>query len=290
MSLKWYVRPRLVALKSSTSVLEAARAIEHNEIGAVIVQDSGRVVGIVTDRDLAVRVLGQGLDPNATTLGDVMTTGVATLAPTDSQASAIRLMHKRNVRRIPLVEGERFVGIVTLDDLLLDEAAPIDRLAAIVQAQIGDGGPAATARSPARRRSIARAEATYGRLLNQLRADALLETAEKAEIALEVVLEAIVRRLTPDEADDLIAQLPSLLQPTLHAVPPGPDKLVTRATIERELARRLDVEPSRAAEILAAVGGTVAQSISAGQAKDVQGQLPESLRDVFSRPSSPHAS
>ena len=279
-----------MALKSSTSVPEAARAIEHNEIGAVIVQDSGRVVGIVTDRDLAVRVLGQGLDPNATTLGDVMTTGVATLAPTDSQASAIRLMHKRNVRRIPLVEGERFVGIVTLDDLLLDEAAPIDRLAAIVQAQIGDGGPAATARSPARRRSIARAEATYGRLLNQLRADALLETAEKAEIALEVVLEAIVRRLTPDEADDLIAQLPSLLQPTLHAVPPGPDKLVTRATIERELARRLDVEPSRAAEILAAVGGTVAQSISAGQAKDVQGQLPESLRDVFSRPSSPHAS
>ncbi len=289
MSLKWYVRPRLVALKSSTSVREAARAIEHNEIGAVIVQDSGRVVGIVTDRDLAVRVLGQGLDPNATTLGDVMTTGVATLAPTDTQASAIRLMHKRNVRRIPLVEGERFVGIVTLDDLLLDEAAPIDRLAAIVQAQIGDGGPAATARSPARRRSIARAEATYGRLLNQLRADAALETAEKAEIALEVVLEAIVRRLTPDEADDLIAQLPSLVQPTLHAVPPGPDKLVTRATIERELVRRLDVEPSRAAEILAAVGGTVAQSISAGQAKDVQGQLPEGLRDVFSRPPSPRA-
>ncbi len=110
----------------------------------MIVQDGGRVVGIVTDRDLAVRVLGQGLDPNATTVGDVMTTGVATLAP----------------------------------------------------AQIGDGGPAATATSPARRRSIARAEATYGRLLNQLRADGLLETAEKAEIALEVVLEAIVRRLT----------------------------------------------------------------------------------------------
>lgn len=283
MSLRWYVRPRLVALKSSSSVLEAARAIASNDIGAVIVQDSGRVAGIVTDRDLAIRVLGQGLDPNATTLGEVMTTGVATLAPTDTQASAIRLMQKRNVRRIPLVEGDRFVGIVTLDDLLLDEAAPIDMLAAIVQAQIGDGGPAATARAPARRRSIARAEATYGRLLNQTRADARLETAEQAEIALEVVLEAIVRRLTPDEADDLIAQLPSLLQPTLYAAATGPDKLVTRASIEQALARLLDVEPSRAAEILVAVGGTVAQSISAGQVKDVRGQLPESLRDVFSR-------
>jgi uncharacterized protein (DUF2267 family) len=277
-----------VALKRSTPVLDAARAIEHNNIGAVVVQDGGRVVGIMTDRDLAVRVLGRGLDPNTTTLGDVMTTGVATLAPTDTQSSAIRLMQKRNVRRIPLVEGERLVGMVTLDDLLLDEAAPIDRLAAIVQAQIGEGGPA-DARSPARRRSAARAEATYGRLLNQLRAETALATTEQAEIALEVVLESIVRRLTPDEADDLIAQLPSLLQPTLQAVPAGPDKLVTRETIEGELVRRLGIEPSRAAELLAAIGTTVARSVSAGQVKNVQAQLPEALRGVFSQSSSPPA-
>jgi uncharacterized protein (DUF2267 family) len=278
-----------VALKRSTPVLDAARAIEHNNIGAVVVQDGGRVVGIMTDRDLAVRVLGRGLDPKTTTLGDVMTTGVATLAPTDTQSSAIRLMQKRNVRRVPLVEGERLVGMVTLDDLLLDEAAPIDRLAAIVQAQIGEGGPA-DARSPARKRSAARAEATYGRLLNQLRAETALATTEEAEIALEVVLESIVRRLTPDEADDLIAQLPSLLQPTLQAVPPGPDKLVTRETIEGELVRRLGVEPSRAAELLPAVGATVARSVSAGQVNNVQAQLPEALRGVFSQSSSLPAS
>lgn len=59
MSLKWYVRPRLVTLNPSTPVLEAARAIENNNIGAVIVQDKGRVVGIMTDRDLTVRVVGQ---------------------------------------------------------------------------------------------------------------------------------------------------------------------------------------------------------------------------------------
>jgi uncharacterized protein (DUF2267 family) len=275
-----------VALKPSTTALEAARAIEHNNIGAVIVQDRGSVVGIMTDRDLAVRVLGRGLDPNTTTLGEVMTTGVATLAPTDTQSDALRLMQRRNVRRIPLVEGERFVGMVTLDDLLLDEAAPIDRLAAIVEAQIGEGGPAV----PARRRSTARAEATYGRMINQLRADAALETAEQAEIALEVVLESIVRRLTPDEADDLIAQLPSLLQPMLRAAPPGPDKLVTRETIEEDLARRLDVEPSRAAQLVATIGATVARSVSAGQVKKVQGQLPAALRGVFSDSLSPPAS
>jgi len=270
-----------VALKSDTSVLDAARAIEHNNIGAVVVQDRGTVVGIVTDRDLAIRALGRGLDARKTTVGEVMTAGVVSLAPTDTQASAIRLMQKRNIRRIPLIERGRFVGMVTLDDLLLDEAAPIDRLAAIVEAQIGEGGPASTDRSPARRRSAARAEATYRRLVNQLRADTGLDNDGAAETALGIVLDSLVRRLTPGEAEDLIAQLPSLLQPALYALPLGPDKLITRETIEQELVQQLGVEPSQAAKLLAATGALIAQTVSAGQMEDVRSQLPESLRDVF---------
>src|SRR5512145_1046050 len=110
MSLKWYQRPRLVALNTGTPVLDAARAIDCNNIGAVVVQDKGAVVGIVTDRDLTVRVVGHGLDPKTTRLGDVMTTPVVTLSPRDSQSDAIRVMTERNVRRVPLVEGDRFVG------------------------------------------------------------------------------------------------------------------------------------------------------------------------------------
>ncbi len=282
MSLKWYIRPRIVALNLTTSVLDAARAFEHNNIGAVVVQDKGSVVGIVTDRDLAIRALGRGLDPHKTTLGEVMTAGVVSLAPRDTQASAIRLMQKRNIRRIPLVEGGRCVGMVTLDDLLLDEAAPIDRLAAIVEAQLGEGGPASTGRSPSRRRSAARAEATYRRVINQLRADIDFEDDNQAETALEIVLDSLVRRLTPDEAEDLIAQLPSLLQPALYALPLGPDKLITRETIEQQLVQQLRVEPSRAEKILAAVGALIAQTVSPGQMEDVRSQLPESLREVFS--------
>ena len=281
MSLKWYLRPRIVALKSNTSVLDAARAIEHNKIGAVVVQDEGSVVGIVTDRDLAIRALGRGLDPHKTTVGEVMTAGVVSLAPTDTQASAIRLMQKRNIRRIPLVEEGRCVGMVTLDDLLLDEAAPIDRLAAIVEAQIGEGGPTRTDRSPARRRSAARAEATYRRVVNQLRADTGLDNDGQAETALGIVLDSLVQRLTPGEAEDLIAQLPSLLQPALYALPLGPDKLITRETIEQELVQQLGVESSRAARLLAATGALIAQSVSTGQMEDVRAQLPEPLREVF---------
>jgi uncharacterized protein (DUF2267 family)/predicted transcriptional regulator len=272
----------MVVLKSASPVLEAARAIEHNNIGAIVVQDEGRVVGLVTDRDLAVRVLGRGLDPRATTLAEVMTTPVVTLSPADSQSDAIRLMQQRNIRRIPLVEAQQLVGIVTLDDLLLDEAAPLDELAAVIEAQIGAGGPAASLRSPAARRRAARAQATYGRLLNQLRASAGLESSEQAETALEVVLESLIRRLTPDEAEDLIAQLPSLLQPTLRALPPGPDKQITRETIEAELGERLAVAPDRAAQLLGIVGAGVAQNVSPGQIQDVQRQLPEALRGVLS--------
>lgn len=282
MSLRSYRMSRMVVLKPSNSVLEAARAIENNNIGAVIVQDDGCVVGLVTDRDLAVRVLGRGLDPKATTLGEVMTTPVATLSPTDSQSNAIRLMQQRNIRRIPLVEAEQLVGIVTLDDLLLDEAAPLDQLAAVVEAQIGEGGPAASLRSPAEQRRAARAQATYGRLLNQLRADADLETTERAAKALEIVLGSIVQRLMPDEAMDLIAQLPSLLQPTLRALPPGPDKMITRQTIGAELRKQLGTDQNHAWQVLVVVGEIVAKTVSRGQIQDVHGQLPNGLRGIFS--------
>lgn len=288
MPLQWYRRPRLVVLNSSTPVLDAARAIEQNRIGAVIVQDKGRVVGIVTDRDLAVRALGRALDPKTTPLAQVMTPSPVTLTPADSREDAIRLMQERNIRRVPLVEGERVVGIVTLDDLLLDEAAPIEELAAVVQAQIGEGGPADTPRSPARRRSLARAEATLGRLLNEVRAETGLANTEQARTALEIVLASVVRRLTPDEAEDLIAQLPSLLQPQLRALPPGPDKDITRDAIEAELARRLDLDPARAVLLLEAVAGTIAQNVSPGQVDDVRRQLPPELRGAFAiRPPAP---
>jgi CBS domain-containing protein/uncharacterized protein (DUF2267 family) len=281
MSLRWYRRPHVVVLDPGAPVLEAARAIESNNIGAVVVQNRGRVAGIVTDRDLAIRALGRGLVPETTPISDVMTTNVATLTPADSASDAIQLMQERNCRRIPLVESGRVVGMVTLDDLLLDEAAPIGELAAIVHAQIGEGGPMPSARSPNRLRSLARAEATYARMLARVRERTGLATGDEAGTALEVVLANVVRRLTADEAKDLIAQLPSLLQPKLQALPPGPDKSITREGLEAELAQRLGVDAGSASQLLQAVGEAVVESVSQGQMDDVRRQLPAELRGIF---------
>lgn len=284
MPLNAYRRPRMVVLNANSSVLEAARAMEQNRIGAVFVQDGGQLVGVVTDRDLAVRALGRALDPEATMISDVMTPTPLTLSPADSIDDAIQLMQDRNVRRIPLVDGKRIVGVVTLDDLLLDEAAPLEELAAIVEAQIGEGGPVVSDRLPGRRRSIARAEATLGRLLRQAREAAGLDNAEQARIALDTVLAALVRRLTPTEARDMISQLPSLLQPPLKKIPPGPDRSVTRDSIEAELAARLNLDPKRAGQVLVAIASTISGTVSAGEMEQVRRQLPLELQDVLSAP------
>ena len=284
MPLYLYRRPRMVVLDSTSSVLDAARAIEQNRIGAVVVQDRGRLVGIVTDRDLAIRVLGQSLDAKTTRIADVMTPSPVVLSLDDHLTDAIRLMQECSVRRIPLVEGGRVVGMVTLDDLLLDEATSLEELGAIVQTQIGEGGPAGNGRTPARRRGLSRAQATLARLVHQVQLDAGLEGPEQASAALDVVAASLARRVTPDEARDFISQLPSLLHSPLGAMPPGPDTSVTRESMEAELAETLGIDCARAAPLLDAVAGTIARSISAGQVEDMRSQLPPELRTVLPYP------
>jgi uncharacterized protein (DUF2267 family) len=210
-----------------------------------------------------------------------MTSPVATLPPNATQAEGLLLMRQRAVRRIPLVEDGKLVGMVTLDDLLLDETVPLDQVTGVVESQIGAGGVAASVRTPASQRSTGRAQSTLGRLRNQVREDAGLDSPEQAETALEIVLGALVRRLIPGEAKDLISQLPSLLQPRLSALPPGPDKLVTRRSIESELGQRLDVGPQRAAQILSAIGASISECVTPGQIEDVRGQLPDELRSIL---------
>ena len=283
MSLRSYQWPRLVILKPNTSVLEAARALDNNQVGAIVVQHEGRVAGIVTDRDLAVRVLGQGLDARNTTLAKVMTEDVVTLPPDGSRTDALRLMQERRIRRIPLVAEGAVVGVVTLDDLFADEAASLEDFADVVRAQVGDGGPMAPTRleMQAARRRASRLDASYRRFVNEFRTESTLPSVDQADTALAIVLSALVRRLTADEAKDLIAQLPLRIGERLRGLPPGPDKSITAEGIVAELSERLGVASARASDVLDAVVRTLDANVSAGQMQDVRHQLPKDLRSVF---------
>lgn len=88
MSLKRFLWPRLVVLNPDATALEAVRAMENNEIGTVVVQEGGRVVGVVTDRDVAIRVAGHGRNAATTLLSEIMSRDVATLSAEASRMDA----------------------------------------------------------------------------------------------------------------------------------------------------------------------------------------------------------
>lgn len=114
---------KVIIVHSGDSALEAAQLMRQHHVGdVVVVQDLGtrRIpVGIVTDRDLVVEIMAPGLDPNALTVGDIMTPDIATVNENASLLEAVELMRTRGVRRLPVTDPfGNLSGILTLDDLL----------------------------------------------------------------------------------------------------------------------------------------------------------------------------
>jgi CBS domain-containing protein len=107
-----------VTIPAAAPVLDAAQAMRRSHIGDVIViDDSDQIAGIVTDRDIAIRVVAEGRDPSATKIEDIYSKDIEVLAPDDSVADAVKLMSEKAIRRIPVVADGRPVGIVSLGDL-----------------------------------------------------------------------------------------------------------------------------------------------------------------------------
>ncbi|MFC5910488.1 CBS domain-containing protein [Streptacidiphilus monticola] len=112
---------RLVTVSTTTALTEAARQMRDQGIGDLIVtDDSGRLFGLVTDRDLVVRATAEGRDPDHTETGQICSRNLTTVTPDDDVDRAVALMRDRAVRRLPVVEDGRPVGIVSLGDLALD--------------------------------------------------------------------------------------------------------------------------------------------------------------------------
>jgi CBS domain-containing protein len=132
LPIKSVIEPRkLVVAAPRATVAEAARLMKEGKVGAVLVVEGGRLVGIFTERDALFRVIACGLDPAATALSEVMTREPKTVAPDETFGYALLMMYEHGFRHAPVVEDGRPVGVVSarkaLDPDLEEFAAEAER-------------------------------------------------------------------------------------------------------------------------------------------------------------------
>ncbi len=106
------------SVQADSTVADAARLMKEEDVGLAPVVEGNRLVGTVTDRDIAIRVVAEGRDPQTTTAREIASTDPVTVDPQQDLGEAVRLMARHQVRRLPVVdEGGRLVGIVAQADV-----------------------------------------------------------------------------------------------------------------------------------------------------------------------------
>lgn len=139
MSLERFCREPVVTLQPKQSVHDAALMMRDQHVGAVlVVDDDARPVGIVTDRDIVVRAIVEGRDPDTTPVRDIMSRSLTVVRAEDKIDDAIIAIRTSGVRRLPLVNAAgKAIGIVTLDDLVVLLAGELNMAAGAVQSNRG---------------------------------------------------------------------------------------------------------------------------------------------------------
>jgi CBS domain-containing protein len=110
------------SIGATASVVEAARLMREEHIGSLPITDGEKLVGMITDRDITTRVVAEAADPNVTPVGDVYSGDLISVEPDNDLQEALKLMARHQVRRLPVVENDRLVGIVAQADIALVES------------------------------------------------------------------------------------------------------------------------------------------------------------------------
>jgi CBS domain-containing protein len=106
------------SIEPSTTVTEAARLMKSEDVGSLPIVDGDQLVGMVTDRDIVIRVVAEGKDPQPTTVGEIASRDLVTVDPEQDLDEALRLMAQHQVRRLPVAEEDgRLVGILAQADV-----------------------------------------------------------------------------------------------------------------------------------------------------------------------------
>jgi len=109
---------KVITCTAHVTVTKAAQLMQQSDIGAIMVTEQGRLVGIFTERDALFRVIAQGRDANASRLSDVMTPSPQSVEPTKRFGHALHMMYEGGFRHVPVVDDGRPIGMISARDLL----------------------------------------------------------------------------------------------------------------------------------------------------------------------------
>lgn len=126
MLLKQIMQKKVVTMGPDTTVREAARKMKDYRVGYLLITNGETVKGCVTDRDLVVWLAG-GKDPDSTKISSLMQTNVITASPDTDVFDASKLMARKKIRRLPIVDGSKLIGLVSVSDL-----------AAVIEEEVGN--------------------------------------------------------------------------------------------------------------------------------------------------------
>ncbi len=104
----------------NTPLVEVAKLMQREDIGSVPVCEQDRLQGIITDRDIVIRAIASGKNPNSLNVSDIMSTKVITVSPDTDAHEASQIMAREQIRRLPVMENGKLVGIMALGDLAVE--------------------------------------------------------------------------------------------------------------------------------------------------------------------------
>jgi len=281
------IHRKIVVLSSHATLREAARAMEDNLIGCVLVSGpQGGIGGIVTDRDLTCRWLteeglGAVADANAT-IDQLMSRHLIVADENAGLEDILQLMETHGVRRIPIVNTrqkspqQKFVGIITLDDLISAELVAPARIARIIQRQLKQKIESLGTSE----RSLAHQKQTLQRFDSQL-GQATGLSPEKLHKVATLIIGALITRVTLTAGMHFLAQLPERIREPLLALPLGPEKHVTAQSLLKEMCETLKLTEPKARHLLQAFIAELSLWMGHGQLDHLRAQLPTDFQTFF---------
>lgn len=137
MSIEGLLKRPVETLSPDASCGDAARQMRDCNVGAVVIQDEGRPLGVITDRDLAVRLVAAQLDPEETSIREVMSGDPVFLSRERSVDQLIAAMRDLAIRRVPIVDADGMLeGLVSMDDLVILLAEQLGSIANAIRKEI----------------------------------------------------------------------------------------------------------------------------------------------------------